>query len=339
MTVILDPHDGDQLEFAIRRLRELRPIGVPSETVYGLAGLAQSEKALAEIFRLKNRPNFDPLIVHALNLSALDGKVQWEFAAQKTLAKKFWPGPLTVLIRKTELIPDLCTAGSPWVACRVPSHPDFQLLLQALGGDVLAAPSANRFGSISPTSSKDVCAELGPFGLEAVVEGGRCQRGLESTVVKFHSETQLEVLRQGAISVEELAMALGPEIRIDIRASGSGVDESKLESPGLLKRHYAPRTPLIFCKENSQAASIDPSKSALLRVLAADDAFGLEEQRWAKTVCLSNESDVSEAAAVLFRTMRDLDDSELFDNIVAIPTKNQGLGRAINDRLRRAALY
>lgn len=339
MTVILDSSDSDQLAFAVRRLRELKPVGVPSETVYGLAGLAQSEKALAAIFHMKNRPNFDPLIVHASSIEALDGKIIWEFALQKKLAERYWPGPLTLLFRKTDEIPDLCTAGSPWVACRIPAHPQFQALLRALEGELLAAPSANRFASISPTSSQDVCAELGPYGLEAVIEGGVCERGLESTVVKVHSEQGIEILRQGAVSYEDLAGFLGSEVLLELRSSGSGIDETQVESPGQLKRHYAPRTPLVFFEGTQLNEFVVPEKSALLRICAEDDARGLERHSWGHTVLLSESSELSEAASKLFRVLRQLDQLEGLQHIVALPTKELGLGRAINDRLKRAALY
>ncbi len=340
MSIVIDPNDRDQLEFVIRRLREGSPIALPSETVYGLAGIATSEKSLANIFKLKNRPSFDPLIVHLLGYEFLKAYCEIDFELQRNLCEMFWPGPLTILFRKKKSIPDLCTSGSPFVACRAPSHPIFVRVLEALEGEGLAAPSANRFSSISPTSSMDVISELGPHGLEAVIEGGPTKFGIESTVVKVLSESRIEVIRLGALSLEDLKQCGGPHLTIEVRESGTGAElkasRMAFDAPGQLKRHYSPKKSLWFVHD-SKNREIDFSSAARIRILNKDVVPNSLDGPWKLDICLSENNDLVEAASKLFKTLRELDKNEEISLIVALPSDEQGLALAIHDRLRRAS--
>ena len=332
MTLIVDPRQPRQLEWVVSSLRGGAPIALPSETVYGLAGLALDEKSLARIFALKARPHFDPLIVHVIGRDAIEPLVQKITPLHALLMKMFWPGPLTLLFEKSSAVPDLCTAASPWVAVRAPSHPDFRKVLGALG-QPLAAPRANRFGRISPTAAEHVVEELGPFGLEGVVDGGPCEWGLESTVVKVVSSNEIEIVRRGSLSEERLQSVVGPEVAISVRESGSGSQMS--EAPGQLASHYAPRTPLKFYQELPADEIENPADCALLSVFGVPE--GWRSLPWKVCVELSKSGSDVEAAARLFQTLRDLD-AVGCRQIVALGVgpEKMGLIPAIYDRLKRA---
>ncbi|NCN41183.1 L-threonylcarbamoyladenylate synthase [bacterium] len=338
MSVLLNVEDRDHLAFAIRRMREGQPIGIPSETVYGLGGLAVSELALANIFKLKNRPSFDPLIVHVLGMEFLTPYCEFDFELQRNLCEMFWPGPLTILFRKKSFVPDLCTAGSPFVACRAPRHSTFVRVLEALEGEGVAAPSANRFASISPTSAMDVVDELSPFGLEAVFDGGSSKFGIESTVVKVLSESHIEVIRLGAIGIDELRQCGGPHLKVEIRKSGTGIvrDSKSHDAPGQSSRHYSPKTAVFFAEENLNRA-IDFSSAALLRILDRDPVPNSYDGPWKRQLCLSPQNDIAEAASQLFKSLRELDRDPEINLIVALPSDGEGISAAIHDRLRRAS--
>ncbi len=328
MTVFLR---ADQIDWALEKLREGHPVGLPTETVYGLAGLALDEKSLAKIFKIKNRPHFDPLIVHVLDATQARDLVSEVSALQEKLMRNFWPGPLTILFKRNSSVPDLCTAGSDWVAIRSPAHPVFRALLKKLG-KALAAPSANRFGRISPTTAEQVVEELGTFGLEAVVDGGVCERGIESTVVKVLNDREIEVLRPGAVSIEKIAECVGKTV--EIRMVSTAISSS-VEAPGQLASHYAPRTPLDFIEDLSsidQWKKQDLSAMALLLVTPVSEWSKLG---WKFSEILSANSSDTEAASRLFGSLRRLDGMG-FKKIVALKTSDIGLGIAINDRLRRA---
>lgn len=343
MTTLIDPRDPLQIEFVVDLLKQKKPVALPSETVYGLAALAHEEKALARIFELKARPHFDPLIVHVLDYERAKPWIQGASPLHEKLCKRFWPGPLTLLFHKSSRIPDLCTAGSEWVALRSPSHADFRKVLEKIAPAALAAPSANRFASISPTTSVDVIKELGPHGLEAVVEGGACEHGLESTVLKIHSEAEVEIVRPGALPAEMLREFLGPGVNVKVRDSGSGAieSESSHEAPGQHRIHYAPSKPLYFVAPNGLAAllkekNLHPSQGALLEIFPANPP-GLSKSSWAKSVCLSKNRSWTEAAAALFSDLRALDGEPSVEFIVALEGSTESLGLAISDRLRRAS--
>jgi L-threonylcarbamoyladenylate synthase len=343
MSVIYDPSSAKQFERVIGLLKRGDAVGLPSETVYGLAALALQETSLAKIFALKNRPTFDPLIVHILNSADwVTPLVKNSTQLHDQLMKAFWPGPLTLLFEKSERVPDLCTASSDWVALRAPAHPLFQRVLKSLG-QPLAAPSANRFGRISPTRSEDVVKELGPYGLEAVLEGGSCELGIESTVLKVVSDQEVEILRLGSLSMEAISGVLGSQVHIKIRKSGSGIDE-KMESPGLLRSHYAPRTPLYVWDDLSQASKNEILRNHLkygfLSVFSLDVVF--DRTPWVVLHVLSPQGNAVEAATRLFRVLRQMDEQGLrgeFEGIIVklAPPDSASLCPAIHDRLRRAS--
>ncbi len=312
---ILGPH---QLHEAAELLRCGQVVAMPTETVYGLAAVAMDLQAVARVFELKGRPRFDPLIVHAANMQQA-----FELAADvpplaRRLAQAFWPGPLTLVLEKASAIDDLVTAGLGTVALRVPDHELARQLIEAAGG-VLAAPSANRFGGISPTRPQHVLDELGHD--VPVLDGGPCRRGVESTVVAVSSEGEPVVLRLGAIAVEQLSEVA--ERTLEVRTSSD-----QPPAPGMLSRHYAPRTPLVLVERFER-----PQPGQRVGALCLDQ----DPAGYAAVERLSAGGELVVAAANLFAAMRRLDGEHL-TRIEACLVPEQGLGRAINDRLRRAAV-
>ncbi|HMR42430.1 MAG TPA: L-threonylcarbamoyladenylate synthase, partial [Saprospiraceae bacterium] len=226
---------GADIQKAARLLRSEALVAIPTETVYGLAGNALSEKAVAEIFRVKNRPVFDPLIVHTDHFQKAKQFLKEVPDWASELAAHFMPGPLTLLLPKNERIPDLVTAGSELVAIRVPNHP-LTLQLLALLEFPLAAPSANPFGYISPTTAQHVADQLGEK-IPYILDGGPCRVGVESTIVGFVDE-KITVFRKGGVAIEYLEKVVGT---MSVQAHSS----SNPLAPGMLKSHYAPRTPVV----------------------------------------------------------------------------------------------
>ena len=283
-------------------------VALPTETVYGLGADALDPVACAKIFEAKDRPLSDPLIVHVPSVEWLDRLAVASERARR-LAENFWPGPLTLVLPRRELVPDLVTAGQETVAVRMSSHPVFQAVLEAFGKPV-AAPSANRFGRISPTCAAHVLAELGGR-IPLILDGGPCAHGIESTIVLVNGDG-LHILRNGPITAEELA-AFGP-----VYGSVAGIS-----APGGLLSHYAPRTPMRIAEPVPQA------NIGLLAWRSAGDGF-------AKVEPLSKTQDLREAAANLYGAMRRLDEAGL-DGIIAEPVPETGLGAAIMERLRKAS--
>lgn len=322
MAIIRKWEDG--IDEAVRHLRKGEVIGFPTETVYGLAGDGFNPAALARIFEAKERPLFDPLILHAADRAGAESftRLPWPAAARE-LAEAFWPGPLTLVLPRREIVPDLATAGLDTVAVRVPAHPAALALLRAVGGP-LAAPSANRFGRISPTSAQAVEEELGDrIGL--ILDAGACPIGVESTIVGFEKDGGPVLFRLGGVPAEAIERAAG-------RLGFAEAVADRPLAPGQLAQHYAPRTPLVLADPSGFAAGRDISRSGLL-------AFGelpAYADGWRAVQQLSRSSDLREAAANLFAAMRALDHAGV-DQIVAAPVPETGLGRAIMDRLRRAA--
>jgi L-threonylcarbamoyladenylate synthase len=294
---------------------------LPTETVYGLAGDGLNPIALARIFEVKRRPLFDPLILHfadAAGAFALAGEVP---AIARELAQRFWPGPLTLVLRKSETVPDLATSGLPNVALRVPAHPVAQALLRAFGGP-LAAPSANRFGRISPTDAAAVRTELGE-AVPLILDGGPCAVGLESTVLSL-AEHPPVLLRAGGISLEEIEAVVGP------MQHAAPVDD-RPQAPGQLKHHYAPRKPLHLVGDIAEIPSqADIGWLAFGTHHISVPFLGVVEN-------LSLTGDLREAAANFFRALRALDDDPRVGTLYARPLPAWGLGAAINERLERAA--
>lgn len=285
-----------------------RVVALPTETVYGLGADALDPEACAGIFEAKDRPLSDPLIVHVPSMEWLEKLAVVPVLARK-LAERFWPGPLTLVLPRRDIVPDLVTAGKETVAIRMSAHPVFQKVLETFGKPV-AAPSANRFGRISPTSAEHVLAELGGR-IPLILDGGPCAHGIESTIVMAVGEA-LHILRNGPVTAEELA-SFGP-----VHGSVEGIP-----MPGGLLSHYAPRTPLVIGKP------------------VARENFGLLSWQtpgkgFAGVEYLSRSQDLREAAANLYGAMRRLDEAG-FEGIVAEPVPETGLGAAIMERLRKAS--
>lgn len=291
-------------------------VAFPTETVYGLGADATSDEAVAGIFAAKARPSFNPLIVHVTDVAAAAAHVVFTAMAEK-LTAAFWPGALTlVLPRRADCrISLLCSAGLDSLGLRAPAHPVAQALLAACGRP-LAAPSANRSGRISPTTATHVAESLG-VRVPLILDGGSCPVGLESTVLDL-TGARPQLLRPGGLSREEIEAVTGPISLAD------GESPERPSAPGQLESHYAPGLPLRLAAE-----SVGPREALL--------AFGPEApQGAAVTVNLSPESNLRQAAARLFAALHELDRPEL-EAIAVMPIPDQGLGLAINDRLRRAA--
>ncbi len=298
-------------------------VAIPTETVYGLAGNALDPIAVASIFETKNRPSFDPLIIHVSSIEAAKNYCREFPLPLQKLAETFWPGPLTLLLPKVVEIPDLVTSGLDRVAIRVPQHPMTLALLKTLDFP-LAAPSANPFGYISPTSPAHVEAQLGKV-VPLILDGGPCPVGLESTIVGMEG-AELVVYRLGGLEIDAIEALVGP-VKIQDHSS------SNPQAPGLLESHYAPTKPFVL----GDLAKLIPYYSQLgktVGVLSFQNFSALqpiEKQR-----ILSKTGDLREAAANLFAAMRELDGLEV-DLILAELVPNFGLGKAINDRLQRAS--
>ena len=309
----------DAIAAAADLLRRGEVVAFPTETVYGLGADATNATAVARIYAIKLRPAFDPLIVHLADAAALTGVAQVVPPAAITLTRRFWPGPLTVVLRKTSAIPDIVTAGLPSVAVRVPDHIVARSLITATGRP-LAAPSANPFGYISPTAAEHVAAQLGDQ-LPLILDGGPCRVGVESSIVSFVDDGPV-LLRAGGISLEDIEAVIGP-VRID-------TDRTLPLAPGQLPRHYAPRTPIAIIDAPGQIPRAERTGVALLLARPDADTVG-----FAHVEVLSSDGQLTTVAANLFAALRRLDDGG-FARIVAVAIPEVGLGRAIMDRLRRA---
>jgi len=317
---------GTDLIRAAELLRAGRLVAIPTETVYGLAANALNPAAVAEVFEAKQRPAFDPLIVHVPDRDAA-GRVVSEFPPlAERLAAAFWPGPLTLVLPRHHCIPDLVTSGLPGVGVRVPAHPLTQRLLREVDCP-LAAPSANPFGGISPTTPQHVLDGLGGR-IDYVLDGGPCAVGVESTVVSLMQERPL-LLRPGGVSLEELERVAGPLERL---AALSGDETTPQPAPGMLSRHYAPRTPLVLLDEQSAARPLPGRRCGLLTWGEFPEDPGFD-----RIFQLGPSENLRISAANFFAGLRDLDSAGL-DVIIARLFPERGLGLALNDRLRRGAV-
>jgi L-threonylcarbamoyladenylate synthase len=316
-----DRHPG-MLDCAAGLLRNGGIVAFPTETVYGLGAAVFNEKAVARVFEVKGRPHFDPLIVHVSSPNQLPLLVGAVPSAAQSLIDQFWPGPLTLVLPKAPRVPDLVTAGLPTVAVRMPRHP-LALALISRVGTPIAAPSANPFGHTSPTTARHVRDQLAGK-VDMVLDGGDCSVGVESTIVSF-AGAQPVLLRPGGLPVEDIEAIVGP-LGVVAREGNPAV-----AAPGMLPRHYAPRTPLKLIREDKEWL---PNPGARVGVLAFQEIPC--PASFAAVETLSAEGDLREAAASLFGAMRRLDALDL-DLILAQKVPDHGLGKAINDRLLRAA--
>lgn len=309
----------EHIHRAADRLRKGGLVAFPTETVYGLGASARDPEAVARIFEVKNRPSFDPLIVHADSIERVCECVDGFDARAQALAEAFWPGPLTMVLPRGKQVPDLVTAGLPTVAVRIPDHPVARSLIQKAGVPV-AAPSANRFGGLSPTTAEHVRDQLGEDDV-LILDDGPCRVGVESTIVSLVDDLPV-VLRFGGTPIEAVEVCLGA-VRI-------AVDRKDLpQAPGMLDRHYAPSTPVRIRPD-----MLSPGlrqHAGLLAFRADADTAG-----FAAVETLSDDGDLRTAASRLFAAMKRLDQAGV-DVLYVETAPEHGLGRAINDRLRRAA--
>lgn len=313
---------SNNIEKAAEVLSRDELVAIPTETVYGLAGNIYSNTAIKKIFELKKRPFFNPLIVHIHSMEQVLELVTEVPEKAKQLAQKFWPGPLTLILKKQPTVPDIITAGNDTVAIRMPAHELTLKLLKKLSFP-LAAPSANPFTCISPTSVQHV-KDYFNNQLEMILNGGDCKNGIESTIVGFEKDEAI-IYRLGAISLEDITAVIG-EVTIKTR------EENAPQAPGMLEKHYAPRTKTVlitdindFIKEHSQ------KKIGLLLHNSSIESYDVMHVYY-----LSKTGNLNEAAANLYRLLHELDQLEL-DMIVVQRLPDTGLGKSINDRLQRAS--
>ena len=306
---------------AARLLKEGEVVAIPTETVYGLAGNAFEPKALAKIFAAKERPTFDPLIVHIADIAQLTDIAKDIPDSAYRLAEAYWPGPMTIILPKKDCIPDLCTSALPSVAVRFPSHPIAQAIIKE-SGLPLAAPSANLFKHVSPTTAEHVAAQLADR-IAGIVDGGPCSVGVESSIISLAGEKPT-VLRPGAITPEMFAKVLGD---VAIKESTSKPGQPML-APGQCDTHYRPQVPLYYGEV--PAGYTLPEHTVRI-------AFGSQAGPIPATVNLSATGDMVEATSKLYAFMHDLDKSE-YNLILVDPIPNTGVGMALNDRLKRASI-
>lgn len=306
---------------AIEVLQSNELVAVPTETVYGLAANAYSDYAIKKIFDLKKRPLYNPLIVHIKDTTYLDEIAQNIPEAAKLLAQKFWPGPLTLLLEKKSHVSDLLTAGKETVALRVPNHPLILAVLEKLEFP-LAAPSANPFGSISPTCAEHVFNYFGN-ALPVILDGGDCERGIESTIIGFEGEKPI-LYRHGSLSIEDIEQVVGTLI---FRTK----NDQQPNAPGMLSRHYSPSTDTYLTTHVEELVKQFEGKKIgllLFKTEFLNNEIQLQE-------ILSRNGDLTEASRNLYAALHRLDKANI-DVIIAEKLPNHGLGKTLNDRLQRA---
>jgi L-threonylcarbamoyladenylate synthase len=312
------------VEEAISILRGGGIVGFPTETVYGLGADAENDAAVARIFVAKGRPRAHPLIVHLAAIDALDGWIAAMPPAAQRLADLLWPGPLTLILERGPRAHDALTGGLSTVGVRVPAHPIARALIEGVGGGI-AAPSANRFGSVSPTTAEHVARDLGDR-IDGIVDGGPCEVGLESTIVDV-SQGIATLLRPGAVAAEEIERILGAPL------ARPGADAPR--APGMLASHYAPRARLVATRaeDASRCARELTAPGARLALLAPRDVIADVEG----ATRIDVPSDARDRARTLYASLRAIDERGFTHAIVILPDDERGLGAAIADRLRRAA--
>lgn len=319
---ILPASDPESIRLAAGVIRNGGLVAFPTETVYGLGCDALNPDAVARIFEAKQRPSFDPLIVHLADRAALDALAPSLSAHDHRLIDVFWPGPLTLVLQKREQVPDLVTAGLPTVAVRMPSHPVAQALIREAGVPI-AAPSANPFGYVSPTCAHHVVDGLGDR-IDLILDGGPCPIGVESTIVSMVG-TWPELLRPGTITLTEIRKVIGPVTPTPTIRN--------MTAPGQLRRHYATRTPMtVLADPDVRPVLHDQERAGLL----AMSQLSHRDNSLCAVEVLSPSGDLQEVSRNLFAALRRLDALGL-DRLYAEPCEARGLGVAIMDRLRRCA--
>lgn len=319
---------GTELHVAIAHLQNGDLVAIPTETVYGLAANAFDADAVTRIYKVKNRPSFNPLIIHTDSLHKLE---EWGLKLPEKmlqLANRFSPGPVTFVIPKSNRIPDIVTAGTEAVAVRIPNHPLTLELLKQLDFP-LAAPSANPSGFVSPTNAWHVNEQLGDQ-IPYILNGGNCEVGVESTIISFLEEPPA-LLRHGGISKEQVESVIGTVTDKPGEASGRIVTDNPV-APGQLARHYATHHQLIHGDPKKYLNYFSPERIAIIAFSSVYEEVPARNQ-----VVLSHTRSLDEAAQNLFAAMREIDKLDV-DVILAEKFPDEGLGRAINDRLKRASV-
>jgi len=319
---VIEPADSESIRRAAELLKAGGMVAIPTETVYGLAADASNPEAVARIFTTKGRPADHPLIVHIESAVQLDDWATDVPNGARQLADAFWPGPLTLILKRRDSVLDAVTGGMDTVAIRVPSHPVTQEILSAFGGG-LAAPSANRFGRVSPTTAENVESDLGS-DVDLIIDGGPCDIGLESTIVAW-VQGQQTVLRPGAISADAIARVLGCDVTTSTGAT--------VRAPGMLDSHYAPSTMLELCSADSiqQRAAALAADGLQVGVLSLEPVAVIGAK-----VAWHSHGDIDLCARSLYGHLRQADNEGLDVLLVSLPPET-GLGVAVADRLRRAA--
>ncbi len=307
------------ISFAAEVIKNGGLVSFPTETVYGLGADGLNPIASAKIFEAKNRPAFNPLILHIAEKDTLHTIAEWNNPNIEKLIKKFWPGPLTLVLPKKGIVPELVTAGNPTVAVRMPDH-KVALELIKQSGTPIAAPSANRFGHLSPTDAQHVVKQL-KNKVDVILNGGQCSVGVESTILEITDDT-IYLLRHGGLILEEIESVVGKVIIKQHHAS-------KPNSPGQLLFHYSPSIPLKFLSE----ASLEEFKGKEIGVIFFKCKY--LKQEFALEKILSSTGDLREAAANLFAYLHEFE-KEKIDVILIEPVEETGLGSAIMDRLKKA---
>ena len=311
---------AENIDLCVDLLRDEAVVGVPTETVYGLAGNALNDVSLRKIFEVKGRPMLDPLIVHFSSIEQAEIHAEFNERA-RALAAQFWPGALTLVLPKKDTISDLVTAALPSVAVRVPGHPIFRSLLERLDFP-LAAPSANPFGYVSPTLAEHVVATLGDRIL-AVLDGGACKHGVESTIVDLRDPDAPKLLRPGPLSAEQLGMQ---DVEKELKQSSNELAQA---APGMLTQHYSPNTPITLFGHDEQPSNVRKSEAVLYNTKPAGKVA--ENTFW-----LSESGDLTEIAHNLFMLIQKLDVRD-YTQLKVERAEHVDIGIAVNDRLSRAA--
>ncbi len=308
---------NQDIDIAAGYIREGRLVAFPTETVYGLGANALNPLAVAKIFELKERPSFDPLIVHIASVDDLDKLTVNKDSRVLQLAEKFWPGPLTIVLPKSDIVPDIVTSGLDTVGIRMPNNP-IALELIRKAGCPIAAPSANKFGRVSPTTAQHVKKQLP--NVDYILDGGKTQVGIESTIITLN-ENGFEILRHGVITREDLESVI---------PFHSGRDTSdSIVAPGMLKSHYSPNKPLYFLGD-VHLNDMQRSNAGLLSFNTTDT------EGYRMVIPLSTSGNLREYAVNLFAAIHKMEESDV-EYIVAEPVEEHGIGLAIMDRLRKAA--
>ncbi len=311
----------ENIKKAAEFIRAGKLVAFPTETVYGLGADGLNSFAVAKIFDAKNRPSFNPLILHISEKNELQKLTSVTNKKIEKLIDKFWPGPLTLVLPKKDIVPDIVSAGNPTVAVRMPDHPVASKLIE-LSQTPIAAPSANLFGQLSPTTAEHVVKQLGNK-VDLILDGGKCKVGVESTIIGF-LEGEAVLLRPGGIPLEEIEPITGKLKKYVTEENGTNP-----LSPGRLPFHYSPEIPIRFFDENMEK-EISEKKVGALMLKKSQPVYKFD-----KVIYLSRNGDLHEAAANLFDALHKLETSAL-DLIYVEPVPEKGLGIAIMDRLKKA---